>query len=106
MARLTDGILAEALKHGHIEDKQLKFVGKDKKSQLVKNGVKQNYYSFVKVCEYIHQHGFTLKPAAIRQRIYAVNNAMEEAGVKQKWVAKRAGEGRPKKVVDTSLFTI
>ena len=95
--KLTDQLLAEALKAGLIEDKQTK---------IAKGAVKENLYNFSIVYLHIQKAGCTVKAAAVRQRIYAVNAAMEKAGVKQKWKAKRTFTGRKKKELDTSLFTV
>lgn len=96
-AKLTDQLLAEALKAGHIEDKQTK---------IAKNAVKYNLYNFTAVYLHITNAGCAVKPAAVRQRIYAVNKAMAAAGVKQKWKAKRDFVGRKKKELNTALFTM
>ena len=96
-AKLTDKLLAEALKAGHIEDKQTK---------IAKGAVKENLYNFSLVYLHITKAGCNVKPAAVRQRIYAVNKAMAEAGIKQKWKAKRTFTGRKKKSLDTALFTM
>jgi hypothetical protein len=95
--KLTDQLLAEALKAGHIQDKQTK---------IAKGAFKDNLYSFPTVYSHIQKAGCNVKPAAVRQRIYAVNKAMAEAGIKQKWKAKRDFTGRKKKELDTSLFTV
>jgi hypothetical protein len=91
--KLTDSLLAQALKAGHIEDKQTK---------IAKGAVKENLYSFPTVFLHLQKAGCTVKESAVRQRIYAVNKALAEAGVKQKWVAKRDFTGPCDSIVGLS----
>jgi hypothetical protein len=98
--KLTDETFAACLKGAVLPDKQ------EKMTKAKKGTVKTVYYSFAALRAAIVSEGITITDGGIRQRVYAVNDGLKDAGVPQVFKAYRVYTGRKKKVFDASLFTV
>ena len=98
--KLTDKMFADCLKGAIVTDKQ------EKITKAKKGEPKTVLYSFAALRAAIVSEGVTITDGGIRQRVYAVNRGLKEAGIAQVFKAQRVYTGRKKKAFDASLFTV